>query len=724
MTKQNRVNIKQLLNSISNGEILIPDFQRGFVWNKLENQQKLIASVFSRLPIGSILLLEGKHNEFSCKKIGSKLPHIVDDNDETLKKFLIDGQQRITVLTNAFSDRITNQTNTEIISNKLKYRYYIKISVQDFNNLDPFGLTNLNFPFNDIKNAFFIGDRMNAIIESENANSNSIFPPGFDITSSINDPIYVNKCVNNEDTECKIPLCIIVDSQSMIISKILNRVVKHRVEALILMAQKYFEFDEKDEYNRFLSSFSINDHAHLVSDLSSNFTNASAVLQNMASVWTSRVLEYLKTCIDEIEFYEINVSSSERARAIDIYENLNMGGVSLTTFDLLVAKVARKDINNFQRQIEELLLKNIDLPNHHYLYNFVHEFDFAQIIEKFDLIKSEILSKSFVDVFMNLLSIISLEKMNPDREVTINDIKRETILSLDSEQVIRNYKEAVIGIKRAVLFMMYDLGIKKLSDIQYEHVLLNIAKVLANDEYWYDSNTFSYLKYWYWVVVFSGSYDKDQSQQMVSDMNYLKRLMKKQDKLSDNYLGSKRELIFGEHYFTKKSILLMNETENDSFPKGVIKSLILQFILSRKPNDILTNNEGKVVVLTSYSDITLEAHHIIPLNTATTLNESTKGLRKSKEHLLNSPINFTYISSSANSKISSNNLSDYYSKLTPAMFNGHIIPTWPPEQYRKLQSANTYEFEAQVKVWLESRYDQLKGEIDIMLNSIISHHMH
>jgi hypothetical protein len=724
MTKQSRVNIKQLLSSISNGDILIPDFQRGFVWNKIENQQKLIASVFSRLPIGSILLLEGKHNEFSCKKIGSKLPHIVDENDETLKKFLIDGQQRITVLTNAFSDRITNQSNSEIISNKLKYRYYIRISVQNFNNLDLFGLTNLAFPFKDVKSAFFIGDRMNSIIESENANANSIFPPGFDISSAINDPQYVNKCVNDEDTECRIPLCIIVDSQSMIISKILNRVVKQRVESLIGMAQRYFEFNDKDEYNEFLSSFSSAEYSHLVSDLSSNFENARAVLQNMASIWISRVLEYFRICIDEIEFYEINVANSERARAIDIYENLNMGGVSLTTFDLLVAKVARKDINNFQKQIEELLSQNIELPNHHHLYNFVNEFDFAQINDKFDLIKSDILSKSFVDVFMNLLSIICLESINSSHEVTINDIKRETILSLESDQVICNYKKAVIGIKRAVLFMMFDLGIKKLSDIQYEHVLLNISKVLANDEYWLDSNTFSYLKYWYWVVVFSGSYDKDQSQQMVSDMNFLKRLLSNKEKLTDNYLSSKRTLIFGEHYFTKKSILLMNETDNDSYPKGVIKSLILQFILSRKPNDILTNNEGSTVVLTSYSDLSLEAHHIIPLNTATSLNESTKGLRKSKDHILNSPINFTYITSSANNKISSNNLSDYYNKLTPAMFNGHIIPTWPPEQYKKLQSSNPYEFETQVKVWLESRYDQIKGEIDILLNSIITHHMH
>lgn len=37
---------------------------------------------------------------------------------------------------------------------------------------------------------------------------------------------------------------------------------------------------------------------------------------------------------------QIVVSEAQRGRAIDIYENLNRGGVSLSTFDLITAKVA------------------------------------------------------------------------------------------------------------------------------------------------------------------------------------------------------------------------------------------------------------------------------------------------------------------------------------------------------------------------------------------------
>ena len=41
---------------------------------------------------------------------------------------------------------------------------------------------------------------------------------------------------------------------------------------------------------------------------------------------------------------QIVVSEAQRGRAIDIYENLNRGGVSLSTFDLITAKVAVNDI--------------------------------------------------------------------------------------------------------------------------------------------------------------------------------------------------------------------------------------------------------------------------------------------------------------------------------------------------------------------------------------------
>ena len=59
----------ELFQKIDERKLVLPDFQRDLEWKK--NQQKdLVASVLLGLPIGSILLLEGKSIIFSSKRIG------------------------------------------------------------------------------------------------------------------------------------------------------------------------------------------------------------------------------------------------------------------------------------------------------------------------------------------------------------------------------------------------------------------------------------------------------------------------------------------------------------------------------------------------------------------------------------------------------------------------------------------------------------------------------
>ena len=67
--------LETTIRKIKKNEILLPDFQRQFVWKEEEIQKKLVASVLTRLPIGSILLLKSNSaHEYSCKPIGAKEP--------------------------------------------------------------------------------------------------------------------------------------------------------------------------------------------------------------------------------------------------------------------------------------------------------------------------------------------------------------------------------------------------------------------------------------------------------------------------------------------------------------------------------------------------------------------------------------------------------------------------------------------------------------------------
>lgn len=99
--------LDKTITKIKKNKILLPNFQRQFVWKDEEDQRKLVASVLTKMPIGSILLLKARNaDEYACKPLGSSKPL---DSKSLVKgdvEFLLDGQQRLTVLANVFSNVI------------------------------------------------------------------------------------------------------------------------------------------------------------------------------------------------------------------------------------------------------------------------------------------------------------------------------------------------------------------------------------------------------------------------------------------------------------------------------------------------------------------------------------------------------------------------------------------------------------------------------------------
>lgn len=149
MIEKNGSDFKEIVREIENENILLPDFQREFKWKDEDMQKDIVCSVLSRMPIGSILLLKSKSNEYACKKIGSKLDAEVSDSNKEIS-FLLDGQQRLTVLANVFSNVIFEQTNklSDLISQQgLKRRFFLRIpkwtNIKNENDL--FGIQNFSF---------------------------------------------------------------------------------------------------------------------------------------------------------------------------------------------------------------------------------------------------------------------------------------------------------------------------------------------------------------------------------------------------------------------------------------------------------------------------------------------------------------------------------------------------------------------------------------------------
>lgn len=98
-----QVNLISLLKNARNGAVVIPDFQRDFIW-ELKQIEELLNSVINGYFIGSILLLESSREDqrFAPRLIrGVEASQINLQNQNTIS-YILDGQQRITSLYYAF----------------------------------------------------------------------------------------------------------------------------------------------------------------------------------------------------------------------------------------------------------------------------------------------------------------------------------------------------------------------------------------------------------------------------------------------------------------------------------------------------------------------------------------------------------------------------------------------------------------------------------------------
>ena len=114
--------------------------------------------------------------------------------------------------------------------------------------------------------------------------------------------------------------------------------------------------------------------------------------------------------------------------------------------------------------------------------------------------------------------------------------------------------------------------------------------------------------------------------------------------------------MFKENDFSDKATVLM---ETSYPPKTIIKSALCQYYLSLNYKDLRT--EEILSTLCEDAD-NLEEHHILPLGNDEDMyrNQSfTSKLRKDKNCIYNSPVNYIYITKKSNQEISAKPISLY-----------------------------------------------------------------
>jgi hypothetical protein len=102
--------IRDILNQISKGNLRIPAFQRGFVWDS-DSVAFLMDSIYKGYPFGTIQLWRTKESLKIEKQFGPF--KLFDRDDEYPIDYILDGQQRITSIFGVFQNEINELDGIE-----------------------------------------------------------------------------------------------------------------------------------------------------------------------------------------------------------------------------------------------------------------------------------------------------------------------------------------------------------------------------------------------------------------------------------------------------------------------------------------------------------------------------------------------------------------------------------------------------------------------------------
>lgn len=709
--------LKTIIDKINKGQILLPDFQRAFVWKDEERQKSLISSVLARMPIGSILLLQGDSDEFAVRMIGMDKTYSIPSESRTKIDFLLDGQQRVTVLACAFSDAIGQNerkaANGEVegkVPQSLQKRYFLKFPhYKDLTENSVFyGAKKLCFPYelDRYENyPLFTAEEIKEQIVPQKysrtgQNSKMPFNPHYKSKiEGLDAKDLIDWCTTQHEGFL-VPLFLLCEGGTTL-NRIIQTIGTDYAKSICILFESKENEEEKDQFAvEFLPPDQYAEYRAGISNGKLSPDAFQEIINIMATQWSNSLFSYLSSCTTNISkiMSIIEVNDSERERAIDIYENLNRGGVTLSIFDLVTAKASlhpqnKEFVNRITQTINKPLTEDEEATLYSYLSTRLH---YVSPINK-TYMKScgcltgsgdGDLSSKFVDVFLNILSLYSNAfcKANDQTqdsdvpfgqgiidldEISIDNTKRKAKLDLNADQIYSNFEAACRGIDRALFFLKHRCGIRHINDIPYNHVLSILSFIFISDTYFKNKKINDILEAWYWTVMFSGEFDKDQNTQFI---NHLRNLLKKLPEYSTNdlcyWISGLSTKVFAKEGFSDEAMLVMSD-DSPAVPKSSIQNAILQYYLSKYYKNFSMRDQDSPyeVEISAYIEndtvekkYKLEIHHIIPLASMADFTDSK--LRTVNSFYGNSPLNKLYIVSEDNGAISDDDISIYLQRIT------------------------------------------------------------
>ncbi len=719
--------LSEIVNKILNNEILLPDFQRKFVWTDEDKQKRLVASVLAKMPIGSILLLKADADDYVYKGLGSKYKSTKPITGKA--EFLLDGQQRITVLTNVFSSVLfeVNAKPTDLVSeNALKKRFFLKfpeydeLPEYDTNEKsaahgDVFGIKYLRFPYADIvQEPDFLTEDIYDLLEvrSFNKKDKTSFNPYGNDNLNIT-PNLVKECVTEGYL---VPLFLLTDKpQTSKNEQYLKNILKQYV--LYVKAQLGAKFDEcsdAKEKKQFVRNVLQDEFYEMLDD--AELDDKEAFLQQLddqADNWLNKFVQYLKNCVSDINLNQIIVEESKRDRAIDIYENLNRGGISLSVFDLIMARVAKVYKDDFYQRIVDCIQKRpkqgyplnvLSSTVYQYIQNDIKAEKYVSSVQMKCLNEKGEINSEYIEAFLNVLSL----KANEQTGFSVDCLKREKKLKLDATFIDDNSDLVCEALDRAFYFFQTRCGVRSISLIHYKLMLVVVAYIFLDENLFKEKEVHDVLEAWYWIMIFSGNFDSDQNRNAIEHLKKLLHVVKRTNERADVLAwlkSAEKDVLMRKNFSDKDLFLYKNVDITDRVPKDFLREIVCQFYLSKTYPDIL-DSDKRITVFTA-PFVTLEKHHIMPLGSVTQIGESSKKIRSDKKHYLNSPLNFMYLLPETNGLILDMDLAKYQNSITSNC--SHALGFVKND----LSDAKDRE------TWLSNRFDQMQGKIINEIDALI-----
>ena len=666
--------IKELIDAADEGELLLPNFQREFDYDR-KAQKDLIISLLSGIPLGSVLTLGGQKEDFASRNIGRKSNIPVESNRDEVR-FLLDGQQRISSLWNALSDIYSdNGAKSQLyegLHNWLKSRWFISFKSDEKFSNDIWGLQFLESSSN-IMGELVPDDLAEFVLKTDRV-------IGLSWNNGLEFPVDQNG-MNAEAKEYRkyiqknscMPLHLLFEKS--LIRPFLKHVARTRafeIETKIFEwkgADRRFDDLSKEELDH-LACAHIREPADWMDFDKERITDR---IRDRADSWVDNVLDFFHA-VSETSMGVIELDKSYLKKAHVVFDVINKTGKKLSSFDLFCASKPGLDVRAI---VDKRVPHMIGLKDS----------------------GTDLISDGFTDQLMNLSRIVYAHKSN---DFSPKVLKDDSIFSASSEEFADLLPHVIDSLVTAYKFLHENCGLSQISKIPYKLQVLPMAFgfFLANGATEVIGRK---LEYVYWITLFSGRYRESQNSRCFKDLEMIRSAFVSESSFEfpeDYKVDSDMwNRVLNDPGYNDLSSLVPAVDEELSDTRESVQKAIMQFVLSRRPVDFPPFSNER---LSSSSET--EAHHILPLGSASfnSIEESTSALRKNSLHYLNSALNFALISKKSNRKIGSMSYSDYSNHFNPEIFRHYCMPV--------LISGDTANVEGQLQ-WLAERHEGLKQKV-------------